>query len=30
MTLTQERRYLKLTRNSFYMMFLAKGIVRYR
>ena len=30
MTLTQQWRYLNLTRSSFYILFPAKGIVRYR
>jgi len=30
MTLTQQWQYLNLTRNSFYILFLAKGIVSYR
>jgi len=30
MTLTQQWRYLNLTRNSFYILFPAKGIVSYR
>jgi len=30
MTLTQQLRYLNLTRNSFYILFLAKRIVIYR
>ena len=30
MTLTQQRLYLNLNRNSFYILFLAKGIVSYR
>jgi len=30
MTLMQQWRYLNLTRNSFYILFLAKGMVTYR
>jgi len=30
MTLTQQRSYLNLTRNSFYILFRGKGIVSYR
>jgi len=30
MTLTQQWQYLNLTRNSFYILFPAKGIVSYR
>jgi len=30
MTLTQQRRYLSLTRNSFYIFFTANSIVSYR
>ena len=30
MTLTQQRRYLSLTKNSFYTFFMANVIVRYR
>jgi len=30
MTLTQQWRYLNLTRNSFYILFPSKGIVSYR
>jgi len=30
MTLTQQRRYLSLTRSSFYIFFTANGIVSYR
>jgi len=30
MTLTQQWRYLNLARNSFYILFIAKGIVNYR
>jgi len=30
MTLTQQRRYLRLTRNSFYIFFTANSIVSYR
>jgi len=30
MTLTQQRRYLNFTRNSFYALFLAKGVMGYK